>query len=255
MIGRWLRVTAQPPQHRVEIPDWPVFAGLTEAECTRLRGLAEALLQTKRWVRPQGHPDAIPPEQANTIACLAALPVLELSLDWYRDWQTIILYPGGFQSLLVEEDEAGIVHEWFEERSGEAWPGGPTVLSWDDVAAARTGEGPNVVIHEMAHRLDACRGAVNGFPPLPRSMDPAHWTQVFTEAFDRLNDRLDRDDPPPLDAYAAEDPGEFFAVTSEWFFECPADLIAFAPQVFGQLRAFYGQDPHRRGATPPAPTV
>jgi hypothetical protein len=48
--------------------------------------------------------------------------------------------------------------------SGEAWEGGPLIISWHDVQMA--GDGYNVVIHEFAHKLDMLNGEADGIPAL-----------------------------------------------------------------------------------------
>ncbi len=50
----------------------------------------------------------------------------------------------------------------------------------------------------------------------------------------------------PIDPYASENPGEFFAVVSEAFFETPEWLEPAYPAVYAQLREFYRQDPLAR---------
>jgi Mlc titration factor MtfA (ptsG expression regulator) len=49
-----------------------------------------------------------------------------------------------------------------------------------------------------------------------------------------------------IDPYAAESPGEFFAVGSEAFFETPELLSLAYPAVYEQLTLFYRQDPLAR---------
>ncbi|KAB0545774.1 zinc-dependent peptidase, partial [Pseudomonas argentinensis] len=49
-----------------------------------------------------------------------------------------------------------------------------------------------------------------------------------------------------IDPYAAENPAEFFAVTSEYFFSAPDLLVNRYPQVYAQLSRFYRQDPLAR---------
>ncbi|MGE5028156.1 MAG: zinc-dependent peptidase, partial [Betaproteobacteria bacterium] len=49
-----------------------------------------------------------------------------------------------------------------------------------------------------------------------------------------------------IDSYAAESPAEFFAVTSEAFFEIPHVLRREYPDVYRQLAEFYRQDPAAR---------
>jgi Mlc titration factor MtfA (ptsG expression regulator) len=41
-------------------------------------------------------------------------------------------------------------------------------------------------------------------------------------------------------------PGEFFAVATEVFFDLPGELLAQKPALYGVLRDFYRQDPARR---------
>jgi Mlc titration factor MtfA (ptsG expression regulator) len=48
-----------------------------------------------------------------------------------------------------------------------------------------------------------------------------------------------------IDPYAAESPGEFFAVMSEAFFEIPRAVRRDYPEVYAQLGLFYKQDPLR----------
>ena len=115
------------------------------------------------------------------------------------------------------------------------------MLSWEDVAASGRLEGYNVVIHEMAHKLDMLNGDANGFPPLHADMDSATWYRVFSEAFEDLDARVEAGEETEIDEYAAEEPGEFFAVTSEYFFEAPDVLGECYPKVYAELRAFYRQ--------------
>lgn len=117
------------------------------------------------------------------------------------------------------------------------------ILSWADVLHAGKKPGHNVVIHEMAHKLDMLNGDANGFPPLHRRMDRRVWTRVFSGAWDRLRDDRRKGLPLPIDPYALEAPAEFFAVVSEQFFEEPAALRQHLPEVYRQLEQFYRQHP------------
>ena len=222
----------------------PVLDPLDDGERGRLRDLAARFVAEKSIEPVLGQ--RVGAVDAAVIAAQACLPVLDLGLDAYRSWRTVVVYPAGFVARGHEVDEAGVAHEWEEERSGESWLGGPVVLSLEDVEASGCGDGYNVVIHEMAHKLDMLDGDANGRPPLHRGMDVAAWSGDFTAAFDDLSRRIEAGDTPPIDEYAAEDPGEFFAVASECFFETPDVLEAAYPAVYGHLRGFYRQDPLAR---------
>lgn len=224
----------------------PILRGLDDRELDELRMLAAIFLQEKSF--QPAHGLNITPVMQLCIAAQACLPVLHLGLDWYRGWTTLIVYPGEFVHRREELDEAGVVHEWDEIRGGESWEYGPVILSWADVEASGRCDGYNVVIHELAHKLDMLNGDPDGFPPLPRDMEIRSWTRVFSEAFTDMNRRLDAGEDTAIDPYAAEHPAEFFAVLSEYFFEVPAMVHGTYPAVYDQLKAFYRQDPiHRLG--------
>lgn len=183
-----------------------------------------------------------------SIAIQAAVPILGLDFDWYRGWTSVIVYPTAFVVRREEADESGVVHRVRHDLLGEAWDGGPLVLSWEDArpGARPFGTGSNVVVHECAHKLDLLDGSANGRPPLHRDMDPDDWSAMLTEAYTALRTQIATRSPPALNPYAAENPAEFFAVTSELFFADPGRLLGFHPGVYSQLRSFYRQDPAAR---------
>lgn len=228
----------------------PAVAGLAaledldDREIAHLRRVAGQFLHDKIFESAGGLvlDDAI----RARIAVLACLPILELGLDWYRGWRTVIVYPGEFVRPRSEVDDIGIMHEWEEVLTGESWERGPVVLSWADVEGSGRHDGYNVVIHEMAHKLDMLNGRPDGFPPLPKSLHRRVWAEVFTAAYKDFNSRFDRGEATPIDPYAAETPGEFFAVLSEYFFELPQLLKAEYPGVYELLTGFYRQDPAAR---------
>lgn len=221
----------------------PILDGLDDAELQHLRERAVLFLHDK-------HLTALPGVELGALerlllAVQAQLPLLHLGdLDWYQGFHEVVLYPGDFLSPQRHRDAAGIEHEWDDERSGEAWQQGPVILAWPGVESSGGWEGYNLVIHELAHKLDMLEGGANGLPPLHRDMRVQDWATAMQSAYDALNAELDADPDAEtaIDPYAAEDPAEFFAVTSEYFFTAP-DLLADAfPEVYRQLALFYRQD-------------
>ena len=181
------------------------------------------------------------------LALQAALPVLELGLAWYRGWHAVIVYPDEFVPVREVMDENGLV--WVDDapKTGEAWYRGPVILSLADAQTGRARTGHNVVIHEMAHKLDMTDGAANGRPPLHAGMDPAAWAARMQRAYDDLSRQADAAPELSLvDPYGATSPAEFFAVVSEQFFELPHRLRAAYPDVYTELAAFYRQEPALR---------
>ncbi|MDX1433782.1 MAG: zinc-dependent peptidase [Gammaproteobacteria bacterium] len=217
------------------------------ARCSRRQRLDLQALCVAFLARKRLEPAAdlvLDDELALLIAVQACLPVLELGIRWYDDWVSVIVYPDDFVARHEVMDEAGVVHEDTSALSGEAWVRGPVLLSVPGVMEGARGEGwGNLVIHEMAHKLDLRNGAANGMPPLHAGMSTRRWSSVFSAAYAGFRRRLASGAPDVLDGYAAEDPGEFFAVASEAFFVMPEALGEQYPDLYAQLVEFYRQDP------------
>jgi Mlc titration factor MtfA (ptsG expression regulator) len=206
-----------------------------------LRVLATLFLDSKSLEPIEG----VDLEDADRVllAAHACVPILKLGLDWYDGWHSVIVYPDAFMPRRPYTDAAGVVHQTSTVMAGEAWGRGPVILSWADVLNGGKRSGHNVVIHEMAHKLDLLNGDANGFPPLHRRMDRRVWSQVFSSAWDRLKEEQRNGAELAIDPYALESPAEFFAVASEQFFETPATLREHLPDVYRQLEQFYRQHP------------
>ena len=217
-------------------------------ERTDLRQLAREFIAAKEWTGAQGL--QLTPRIQLAIALQACLPILHLGLDWYSGWVGIIVYPGDFIIPRQVMDEGGVVHEFDDQVMGEAWHGGPVLVSWfDDPEDSR---GVNVVIHEFAHQLDMKNGDADGMPPLHDGMSRKRWAEVMGTAFEDFRRRVDSGEDTLIDPYAAELPSEFFAVTSEVFFEDPLLLRDDYPEVYEQLSLFYRQDPASAPAIDPS---
>jgi Mlc titration factor MtfA (ptsG expression regulator) len=255
MLGKllaWLR----PHAVAVSIPNalWqhtiaahPFLAALDSSELVRLRTLSEGLLASKEFTAADGL--ELSDAARVSIAAQGCLPILNLGLSWYRGWVGIVVYPDEFVVPRQQADEFGIVHEFDDVVAGEAWDGGPLILSWHD--AQMSGEGYNVIIHEFAHKLDMLNGEADGIPPLHREMDRESWIATLDGAYEDFCRRVDSGEETSIDPYASNNPAEFFAVLSETFFELPALVHEEYPALYEQLRTFYRQDPLSRQALTP----
>lgn len=250
MIEAWRAWRRKRAAAQLEIPEaqWqaaesalPFLDRLTDPERTRLRVLAREFIATKEW---HGAPGLqLTAAIQLSIALQACLPILNLdaALDAYRDWVGLIVYPGDFVIPRQVVDADGIVHEFADTVLGEAWEGGPVLLSWfDDMNDVGD---VNIVIHEFAHKLDMANGAVDGMPALHGEMTRAAWVAAFAPAYADFCRRVDAGEETAIDPYAAEHPSEFFAVASEVFFEAPELLLEEYPAVYAQLRQYFRQDP------------
>ena len=246
LLTRW-RERRILERYPIAEPDWrsvmaasPLFRRLPASDQARLRVLATFLLHEKALEPVQGL--MLTPAMRARLAGMVCLPVLNLGLRWYRDWHSIVVYPDLFIPERRHLDAAGVVHHERSVLEGEAWQQGPVILSWEGVERAGMPAGHNVVIHEMAHKLDMLNGEANGYPPLHARMSRRTWSRVLSASYRRLEVAavIGR---APLDTYALESPGEFFAVASETFFEAPRVLQAFDPDLYKQLCLFYRQQP------------
>jgi len=169
-------------------------------------------------------------------------------LDWYQGFHEIVLYPDDFLSPQRHRDASGVEHEWDGEHSGEAWQQGPVILAWPGVLASGNWEGYNLVIHELAHKLDMLNGDANGLPPLHHDMRVQDWARVMQGAYDELNRQFGRQ-PRRRNRHRPlrrRKPGGIFRGHQRIFFSAPDLLVESYPQVYAQLSHFYRQDPLAR---------
>ena len=213
-----------------------------------LGSTSDWLLRHKHWEAAQGF--ALVDEITVTIAVQAALLVLRLSVDEYREVSAIVVYPTSMQSRGVYAGPVrGTVTDGVVPVLGEAHGRrGPVLLAWDQArdAARNPGRGQNVVFHEFAHKLDMVDNVLDGTPALEHRGDFARWVQVCTEAYDALRAGIER---PPLQPYGATNPAEFFAVATEAFFDVPVALVEHEPRLYEVMRDFYKQDPAARSSS------
>lgn len=227
---------------RSEVLSLPVFDRLGPEQLVRLRQLAVLFMYEKSFEVASDF--RLDDARCLRVAALAALPVLGLDIDWYDNFHSVVLYPGEFLAEREEHDEGGVVHTRRVALSGEAWDRGPVLLGWTEVADSGYCDGWNVVVHEMAHKLDMQRGGgADGMPPLHPDMHPGEWIRAFTDAYEDMDRRVAAGEHTPIDPYCLENPAECFAVFSEYFFELPALLRAEYPEVYRQLALFYRQQP------------
>lgn len=214
--------------------------GLPEADLARLRDLALIFAHEKEMHGAGGF--ELNDDIRLSIALQACLPVLNLGLDVYEGWVGIIVYPGEFRVKKEEVDEHGVVHEFDDALSGEAWPGGPVILSWADIE--ESGSGYNVVIHEFAHKIHMLRGGDEvDFPIAFPGMDRKAWNETLASSYAAFCAQVDAGEDTLIDPYASEHPAEFFAVMSEVFFTDSAVMQRDWPDLYAQLAMFYRQDP------------
>lgn len=269
LIARLARWRRERTLRRHPVPDdaWRALvaghafiAALPAGQLERLRELTSLFCADKEFSGAGGF--TVDGRTQLAIAAQACLPVLELGLSLYAGWHEIVVYPGEVVARREFVDEDGVAHEYDEVIAGEAMPGGPVVLSWEDVtlAGAADARGYNVVIHEFVHKIDMSKGHATGIPPLlaglHAGLDHAEFAAELGRSFRGLARAVSRwerrgaldAEAPLIDPYAADSPVEFFAVVSEAFFTKPAAVRAQLPELYPWLVAYFRQDPGTRPA-------
>lgn len=219
------------------------WSQLSPTERDRLEMLALSLIAEKSWEPASGF--ELTDEIMVMIASQAALIILGLPDDSYRGVQAIIVHPTTMVLKGPHSQTAGIVSDDPMPILGQAVFNGPVIIAWDTVLheARHPGQGHNVVFHEFAHKLDMLDGTVDGTPPLATPEQLARWIEVCTRVYEQV---AVGEGGATLRSYAGVNPGEFFAVATEVFFDAPIALRDEHPDLYGVLQDFYRQDPAAR---------
>jgi Mlc titration factor MtfA (ptsG expression regulator) len=209
----------------------------------RLKQHIQVFLAEKAFIGCKGV--RITDEIRVTIAAQACLLILNRPSGYYTNLRQILVYPDSFVVERDHTDGIGVAHRARQVLAGESWSQGQVILSWQDTlaGAAVVDDGQNVAIHEFAHQLDQETGSANGAPMLARRAHYQHWSRVLGEEFANLQARVTRGAPSLFSDYGATNPGEFFAVISEVFFEQPALFAEAHPALYQELSQFYQLDP------------
>lgn len=233
-----------PPEWR-KILRWrmPYYRRLPYSLQRQLQILIHAFIAEKNFVGCQGL--EIQDEMRVLIAAQACLLLLNRQTDCYPHMSDILVYPDTFVVERDEVDAARVVRRVKRAVSGESWANSQVVLSWTDVVqdAADTGDGHNVAIHEFAHQLDQESGYSNGAPAFANAQQAEQWSRVLNDEFIRLREQIAHGEVTLLDPYGAQNPAEFFAVSTEIFYERPERLSTEHPTLYQALARFYCVSP------------
>lgn len=251
MPGHWwlsLRARFEPtpiadPLWRRALAACPLARRLDPERQHQLRRLTALFLARKRFHALAGA--VLDDYWRLLIAMQACLPALQQGAASLRGWREILIYPGEFKVRRSHHDGyTGVETEGDQALVGEAWERDPLVLSLADVQLdlEQPWDGYNVVVHEMAHKLDMLDGPPDGVPPLVE-IPRRRWISQFQLAYDRLARAPADSHDNPIDHYAAESAGEYFAVVSELHWSRPSLLRCAEPDIADLLQAYYGPSP------------
>jgi Mlc titration factor MtfA (ptsG expression regulator) len=253
MLFSWLkrrrrkRILAQPFPAEWDaileaIPHVPILAAQARPE---LRQAVQIFLAEKTFY---GHGDLMVTDAMRvTVAGLASLMTLGMPGFYFDHVNSIILHASIITAPRRTPIAPEAVIEEEIEELGDAWYRGPVRLLWPEIQEdlRQPWHGNNLVIHEFAHQLDMMNGTADGVPVLADELR-APWEKVMHREYRRLIKASRRRRETLIDPYGAEAPEEFFAVTSEAFFDAPLDLRAEHRELYELFAKYYRQDPAAR---------
>ena len=230
------------------VAEWPY---LRADERDWVEAATVELLASKRWEAARGF--ELTDEMCTIIAAQGALMALGLDelggIGAFRHVKAIVVHPRTITLNGPAARSDGLMSDAPRHLAGEAHSAhGPVLLAWDAVRheTRHPRRRRNVVLHELAHKLDMLGGVLDGIPPLADTEAIEGWVEIGTTTLRAVKWRGDE----LLDDYAATDSIEFFAVATELFFTDPVAMAAVHPELYAAYRDFYGVDPAARRASP-----
>ena len=215
---------------------------LAPAETERMESLVARFFHDTRWEAAKGF--ELTERIKVLISAQASMLLLGLDIDDYAHVSRSSSTRRTVRLRGPHPTGGGTWSTATQHLAGQARYRGPVVLSW---AAARRGAafpdaGENVVYHEFAHQLDMLDGVTDGTPPLDDEAARRRWVEVCTRAYDtvraegRRSCGRTRGRTPPS---SSPSPPRCSS-TGRW------SCAEHEPELFDELRFFYGQDPAAR---------
>lgn len=170
------------------------------------------------------------------VAASAIIPVWGFKGWHYFNIESVILLPSRFN----EKYQYGLSDSSMSGMVGTGEMSGKMVLSKPDLyhGFENSRDKQNVGIHEFAHLIDMADGLTDGFPERITKYE------YSTPWFDLVQKKIEEVDrgKSNINDYATTNNAEFFAVSSEYFFERPKMLKRKHPRLYQYLSEFYKQN-------------
>ena len=170
------------------------------------------------------------------VAASAIIPVWGFPGWHYFNIKSVILLPARFN----EQYQYGMPDSRISGMVGTGVMSGKMVLSKPDLHRGfqNSRDKQNVGIHEFVHLIDMSDGQCDGFPE--RVTEFEHSAPWFDFVQHKINEvELGKSN---INDYSATNSAEFFAVSSEYFFERPKMLQRKHPKLYDYLSKFYKQN-------------
>ena len=215
----------------------PFFRTLSPELRQRFLDQLKVFVWEKEFIGANGF--TITDEVRVVVGATAVQLVLHLGLGYYDRLREIIVYPGSFKLPDRTGRGAG---------GGEALGAGHPLMAGGARGAEQPEDGHDTAAHEFAHALD--RGG-RGLRWDPEAAEYSHyraWASVMDEHYQALRQGR-RAERRVMDDYGALNEAEFFAVATESFFEKPRQMKERTPDLYEELKRFYGWGSGGRGVS------
>ena len=210
------------------------FRVLEPAEQQRFRRQVQVFLGEKRI---SGIRVEVDETTRVLVAASAIIPIFGF-LDW--EWgqiSEVLVYPSRFDG----DFQFGDTHD--QNILGMVGTGSLSrlmILSKPDLISGfrNAADKRNVGVHEFAHLVDKTDGVIDGVPGVGldrQAVGP--WIDLVRRKMDKI-EAGDSD----INRYALTNEAEFFAVTSEYFFERPGVMLRKHPALYAALEQVFNQD-------------
>lgn len=171
------------------------------------------------------------------VAASAIIPIFGF-LDWeWTEISEVLVYPSRFDG----DFQFGNKHD--QNILGMVGTGSLNrlmILSKPDLISGfrNATDKRNVGIHEFAHLVDKTDGVIDGVPGVGldrKAIGP--WIELARRKMDEIEAG-----ESDINRYALTNEAEFFAVTSEYFFERPGVMLRKHPALYAALERVFNQD-------------
>lgn len=177
------------------------------------------------------------------VAASAIIPIFGFPEWEWNQISEVLVYPSRFDGEFQFGDKQG------QNILGMVGTGSLNrlmILSKPDVITGfqNAADKRNVGIHEFAHLIDKTDGVIDGVPGVGldrQAVEP--WIDLVRRKMDEI-EKGDSD----INRYALTNEAEFFAVTSEYFFERPGLMKNKHPVLYAALERVFNQDLGTRSA-------
>ena len=198
----------------------------------------EKLKEFLEYVRIDGVETFVEDIDRLLIASSAVIPVFGFDKWKYYNLKNVLLYPGSF-------NKSEYLASGYEKNTLGMIGNGPMqrvmILS---KPALRNGfqtepSRENTGIHEFVHLLDKEDGDVDGLPEaLLKKKYNKQWTELVNQNIEAILSGTS-----DINYYGSSNKAEFFAVASEYFFNCPELFKENHPQLFDAMCIIFNQNP------------